>query len=211
MSVRRLPRLFAYPASRGFTLIEVMVALAIFAVMATIAYAGLNAMARTRADLAEVDDRLREVGFGLHLMERDLRQAVARAVRDSYGGELPELIGEPSRIEFTRAGVRHAPGVLLPSLQRVAWGVDSRRLMQTRWLQLDRAPSTQAQSREAITELDGLRLSYLDAAGVWQDRWPAPAGDDRSALPRAVEIVLQFDDIGELRRLVVLPSSEGSP
>src|SRR4249919_3461842 len=87
---------------RGFSLIELLVALAVFATMAALAYGGLDSVARTRAELGRQQDSFRDLMRGIGLIERDLHQAIARPVRGNYGEALPALIGSSGHIEFTR-------------------------------------------------------------------------------------------------------------
>ena len=65
----------------GFALLEVLVAVVIFAVIAAIAYRGLDTVSRTRTQLAAANARLRELSIAIHLIETDLGQVVARPVR----------------------------------------------------------------------------------------------------------------------------------
>jgi general secretion pathway protein J len=66
---------------RGFSLIELLIALAVFATMAALAYGGLDSVARTRAELGRQQDAFRDLMRGVGLIERDLRQAISRPVR----------------------------------------------------------------------------------------------------------------------------------
>lgn len=198
------------PRPGGFTLVELMVALAIFAVIAAIAYAGLDLMLRQWRALHEAGEALRAPAFALHAVERDLRQAVVRPVRDEFGAPLPALLGSPERIELTVASPRLPPAERSIRLSRVVWFRDGEQLRRGRWQMLDRAPGSGFDSQSKLDGLRRLRLSYLDAEGRWRERWPpiAPAGADTVAaqelLPRAVELRLETGDGIEHRRLIVL-------
>ena len=73
----------------GFSLIELLVALAVFSIMAALAYGGLNSIARTRGELAKQEDAFRDLMRTVATLDRDLRQTVARSVSGSVGQSLP--------------------------------------------------------------------------------------------------------------------------
>ncbi|HJT97444.1 MAG TPA: prepilin-type N-terminal cleavage/methylation domain-containing protein, partial [Rhodanobacteraceae bacterium] len=90
---------------RGFSLIELLVALAVFAALAAVAYGGLSEIARARAALDARQDRLAALVRAVSTFERDLGQAVSRPVRGNARGEpLAALQGGADRIELTRLG-----------------------------------------------------------------------------------------------------------
>jgi general secretion pathway protein J len=203
------------PDSRGFSLMEMLVALAVFAALAAAAYGGLGEIARVRGALAERQDRFAAVVRAVSTFERDLRQAVSRPVRgNGRGQELPALIGAADSIELTRLGFANPRAEPRSNLERVAYVIDARKFMRARYAVLDRAPQTVPATAILFDNVDALRLRYLGSDGVWRDTWPpvdipagAPPGTlTTQLLPRAVEFRIDVADAGELRRLIELPS-----
>ena len=88
----------------GFSLVELLVAVAVFATMAALAYGGLDSVVRTRAELGRQQEQFEAIMRSIALLERDLRQAVPRPVRGNYGEPLPAFAGAPDRLEITRLG-----------------------------------------------------------------------------------------------------------
>jgi general secretion pathway protein J len=202
--------------SKGFSLIELIVALAVFAALAAAAYGGLAEIARVRGALAERQDRFAAVVRAVSTFERDLRQAVSRPVRgNGRGEELPALAGAADRIELTRLGFANPRAEPRSNLERVAYALDARRLMRGRYPVLDRAPQTVATATALFDNVDGLRLRYLGSDAAWRDTWPpaevpsgaAPGTQVVALLPRAIEFRIDVDGLGELRRIVELPSA----
>jgi general secretion pathway protein J len=202
--------------ARGFSLIELLVALAVFAAMAAAAYGGLSEIARARGALAERQDRFADVVRAVSKLERDLRQAVSRPVRGNARGErLPALAGASDRLELTRLGFANPRAEARSNLERVAYLVSDRKLQRGRYAVLDRAPESAPTPAALLDDVDSVRLRYLGVDGVWRDAWPpaeTAAGTASAALadeqlPRAVEFRIDSADAGELRRIVELPST----
>lgn len=197
----------------GFSLVELLVALAVFAALAAAAYGGLAEIARVRGALAERQDRFAAVVRAVSTFERDLRQAVSRPVRGNGREELPALAGAADRIELTRLGFANPRAEPRSNLERVAYAVDARRLMRGRYPVLDRAPGTTPTAALLVDGVDALRLRYLGTDGAWRDMWPpadagAAAGTQvNQLLPRAIEFRIDVAGTGELRRIVELPSA----
>ena len=198
----------------GFSLIELLVALAVFAALAAAAYGGLAEIARARGALAERQDRFAAMTRAVSTVERDLRQAVSRPVRGNARGEpLPALMGAADRIELTRLGFANPRAEPRSNLERVAYVVDAGRLQRGRYAALDRAPGSVPATSALLDRVDALRLRYLGGDGIWRDAWPpaelsgVPAGTQPIEwLPRAIEFRLDTRDMGQLRRVIELPS-----
>ena len=77
----------------GFTLLELLVSLAIFALLATMAYTALNMVLNMRKEVEKRADRLTELQTAFMVMERDIEQAIARPIRDDLGDEQAALKG----------------------------------------------------------------------------------------------------------------------
>ena len=93
--------------ARGFTLLELLVALAVFAIMSIAAYSGLSNVLFTRAAVETENRRLAMTQLAFHRLGQDLEQVIPRSVRDEYGEPEPALRGniqDSEALLFTRAG-----------------------------------------------------------------------------------------------------------
>jgi len=196
--------------ARGFTLLELLIAIAIFALLGLATYHMLDSVLRTDTRTREQERQLREVTRAIAAFERDLQQAVARPVRDAYGESLPAFLAEDedtAPLEFSRLGWRDPTGAVRSQIQRVRWQRSGEVWERRYWQVLDRAQDSQPRVQQALEGVTALRMRYLDKDGAWQTAWPARADDtsDRlERLPRAVELVLTHRRYGELRRLIRL-------
>jgi general secretion pathway protein J len=193
----------------GFSLIELLVALAVFATMAALAYGGLDSVVRTRNELGREQAAFHDLMRSIALLDRDLRQAAARPVRGNHGEPEAAFVGAPDRIEFTRAGFANPQSELRSNLERVGYRVDAATLERASYPVLDRAPGTAPQLTRLRDPVERFALRYLDQANRWSDSWPpvrATGDAPVPALPRAVEFRIATPDYGEITRIVELVS-----
>lgn len=190
----------------GFTLLELLVALAIFSVLSLLAYNGINSMITSKQHVEKEADRLAALQIAVTRLNLDLEQAVNRPVRNEFGEESPAFVSRSSRekdLELTRTGWRNPAGRQRSSLQRVAYRLTEGKLLRYSWPVLDRSSGQEPYSQTLLEQVDSLETRFLDHSGNWHDRWP-PATPRSRDLPRAVEITLELEDWGEIRRLMVL-------
>jgi general secretion pathway protein J len=203
--------------SRGFTLVELLVALVVFATMAALAYGGLRSVARTRGELARQEDAFRDLLRTVDLLNRDLGETVMRPVRGTSGQQLPAFIGTPEHIEFTRLGFANPQAEQRSNLERVLYELDDRSLKRGRFAVLDRAGDTQPQISDTHVAVESLRFRFLSRTGQWFETWPPPQTSNTTTpqLPRAVQWNLRTKDYGELENVVELvsrwPQNLGAP
>lgn len=192
--------------TRGFTLLELLVAMAVFALIGAAAHAGLTQMLAVHARLSADSVRLAEVVRAVDLLARDLAQLAPRPVRDPLGRVEPALVGGSAHrpaLAFTRGGWPNPAGLARADLRRLVWSVEDGQLWRGDWPVLDRVDPAGPERAPLLGGVRALRLRFLDASDRWQSDWP-PRGlaPGSPVLPRAVEFVLELEDWGELLRLV---------
>ena len=209
----------------GFTLIEVLIALAITAFVAAIAYTSLATVMTGVESTRQTAERTYAINRAWMIISRDLRQFVARPVRDEFGEQEPAIQGGTAArftLSFTRSGWHNPAQHPRSNLQRVNYRVEDEALWRDSYPVLDRAGDTAAQSVKLLDDVEYLEpvflasLGGLESAGEemtvdtrnWVESWvvdtSAPGAD--LAPPVAVEIRLQLTDWGEIRRLYELSS-----
>ncbi len=198
--------------SRGFTLLELLVALAVFAILATAAYSGLRNVLFTRAAVETQSQRLAAVQLAFHRLGQDIEQAAPRGIRDEYGEPQAALLGDElagERLILTRAGWDNPLGQSRASLQRVAYRLRDGQLWRLHWPVLDRGGLVEPRETLVLDQVREFRIRFLDQNESWRNDWPPPAAEsvprDLDALPRAVEISVTLEDWGEITRLLLLP------
>ena len=192
----------------GFTLIEVMVALLIFSIIATAGVALLSFSVRAQAASGVKLDDLGALQRTLSIMSADLAQAMARPVRDEAGTVLPAFVGENGAaqpmLRLVRGGWTNLDAAPRAGAQKVAYQLSGETLQRIAWPRLDGAASLPA--APLLTRVEGVRLRYR-YRGAWSDRWD---GAGRVPLPQAMELRVRRAGV-EYRQLFLVGSGYSPP
>jgi general secretion pathway protein J len=202
-------RASSHRGQRAFTLLELLVAMAIFAVVGVLALSGYTELQQQSEYAEQRLDRVREVQRAVQTIMQDFSQLEPRPIREPLGeGYLPAVqagVSVDYRIEFTRAGWSNTAGLARPTLQRVGYRVDQDGLWRDYWPVLDRTLSVEPVRQKLLGGVSGVAIRFLGTNREWLDRWPAETAGgapDLRARPAAVEITLDLEDWGEVRRLI---------
>ena len=198
---------------RGFTLLELLVALAVFAIMSVAAYSGLRNVLFTRAAVEQQSQRLAAVQLAVFRLEQDIEQAIPRSIRDEYGEKQAALLGgelSDDRLMLTRAGWDNPLGQPRAQIQRIAYRWEDGRLWRRHWPVLDRGGRIEPREILLLDRVSAFTVRFLDQ-DEWRSDWPPPVAADAETekqeadpMPRAVEIRLTLEDWGEITRLLPL-------
>ncbi len=197
----------------GFTLLELLVALAVFAVMGTAAYSGLRSVLTTRAVVEAQARRLAAIQLAFHVLQQDITQMLPRSIRDEYGDQEAAL--ESGRmggdwLVFTRTGWDNPLTQPRSNLQRLSYRLEQGTLVRRYWTVLDRNGAGEPQETVLLENVQQVKARFLDDQDEWQKQWPpegentTDAANTEEPLPRAVEISLTLGDWGEITRLFIL-------
>lgn len=163
--------------NRGFTLIEMLVVFAVFAVIGVISSQVVSRVLDNQRIVSERSKRLVEVQRAMQIMQRDVLQLTERPVRDQLGDPLePIIIGADGLIEFTRLGWRNPLGLPRAEVQRVGYVVQDGDLYRAYWNVLDRTPESEPVLQRLITDVEQIEFFALDIGGNEHSFWPVAAG-----------------------------------
>jgi len=206
----------------GFTLIEVVVAIFIAAVMFAIGYRALGQAMIDRDALNTTQARVNEIQRGMRIVAQDFAQIAARPARDMQGnGELQAAIGANQRdntlLTFSRTGWSNPAGLQRPAEERVRYRFVDGSLVREHWLSVDPALNAEPRERVVLTRVKSVEVRLLDpVTRNWRNDWPplAPTGPvgplqiDETLMPRpmAIEFTIVFDDWGRVQRLFEIPT-----
>jgi len=193
----------------GFTLLEVLVAIAIFAFVGVMALSGYTQLQKQTEYQQLRLERIREIQRAVQTLAQDFTQLEPRAIREPLGDQrLPALMageGIEYKVEFTRAGWSNTAGLPRPTLQRVAYRLDQDGLWRDYWRVLDRTQASEPVRYKLLTGVRAVSFRFLAPSQEWVDLWPQPGGnpvEQQRLRPAAVEVTLDLEDWGQIRRVI---------
>lgn len=177
----------------GFTLVEMMVALLIFGMLAAAGVSLLTFSVRAQAAATGRLDRVGDDQRFSSLLAADMAQAVPRVTRDGIGASQRAFVGTNGVgtapvLRYVRSGWSNPDGAPRASIQRVEISLTEGRLERRTYAMADGAGA--GPGIVLAENVESLRLRYRDK-GEWKPTWDAPTP---VAMPRAVEMVIKRRD-----------------
>ena len=196
--------------SRGFTLLEVLVAVAIFGIISALAYGGFNQLSQQRDIVERNASRTRAVTATVQRMSEDFEMLEPRPIREPLGETLePALRVTDARADtiadLTRSGWTNPAGMTRSTLQRVTYRLQDGKLQRAYWNALDRTLTAEPTAAVLLDKVRSVAFRFMDQNQSWHDQWPplGYSGPDAARLrPIAVEITIDLEDWGKIVRLV---------
>ena len=193
---------FSYSSQTGFTLLEVMVAFSIFALIGLSAHQFLRTIITTREVTQETNATISGASRAFTMMQRDFTHLANRQIRDAYGESLPPLMVSTGEypVELSRSGWNNPARLPRSNMQRVAYDLNEDGELQRHfWLVMDRAQDSEPITQVLLADVEDFRINLMNNEGGFVDAWPDFDSNDR--LPRAVEILVTHKKLGELRKI----------
>ena len=198
---------------RGFTLLEMLIAIAIFAMIGLASNAVLNTVLTNDEVTRAFSTRLKALQQGFGAIERDLAQMVARTPRLLEGGRGSTVFqtgndildSESEALVFYRLGWLNPDG-LLPrgSLQSVAYVVHEGRL--ERWYFPYPEPEFGAEPIKTVVIDKVLSVEY---SFFMDDKWERKV--EATKLPKAIAMEIEIEGLGKIQRKFLLPLGAAAP
>jgi general secretion pathway protein J len=189
----------------GFTLVEALVAVAILALVALLAWRATAAMTDGEVRLSAESARWQQLDGLLTRMEADMRKAIPRGVRHGTQTEAawyatPEDAAGNTSLVFTRAGpdAIDEPG---SGGQRVGYRLRDGHVEVLYWPRLDNAPATAPATYALAEGVARFRVLQLTPDERWADLWPFLGA---TGIPRGVRIEIVLADGGVIERWLAL-------
>ena len=200
---------------RGFTLIEILIAMAIFTLIG-LASTGLLTTVIDSNDISEERfHKLQTLQRAVTTIERDLQQAVARSIR--VDGEKRPMVMAGGKVDgsdddgigFVRGGW-HNPQQMLPrsTLQYVAYRMRDNKLERLYSTYVDNVIGYEPKIRVLLEDIDGFKVEFKTSQGSkneaeakWNESYQG------SVLPLAVAVEFVSRDFGTIRREFTLTTS----
>ena len=197
--------------ARGFTLLELMVAIVLFSMISTAAYKLLTSVTGAHEVTQSILHKLDKQQRTEIIVEQDLLQISGRPITDETV-QRPALQVPGSGtilMEFTRSGWQNPLQAERSNLQRVAYAHEGSELIRYYWSTLDRISTTPRIRQLLMTEVSSVKVRLLDQGKRWLTRWPhspmaADQGNSLTHLPLAVELTIVHEKMGPMVTIVPL-------
>tara|TARA_Y100000768_G_scaffold157085_1_gene117232 strand:- start:4374 stop:4985 length:612 start_codon:yes stop_codon:yes gene_type:complete len=194
---------------KGFTLIEILVAISIFSILSALAYGTLNQAIISSERLEKKITRMQSLQRGFSQINQDYIQLAKRSIRSEIGntqiGAMTSNLANRYLIEFSRHGWPNQLGMNRGSIQRVAYDLIDSQLIRYNWNVLDKTYSNELIQNDLFDGIDKLQMLFLKNNNEWTDQWPPidmTMEEGLLALPKAIRISITFNDIGEVDRII---------
>lgn len=188
----------------GFTLVEMLVALSVFALLSIAGVSLLSFSIDSRARTGQQLDTLAGIARTRSLLSADLAQATPRLWRDESGQRRAAFVGgnDGTALALVRGGWVNEGAAQRSSLQRVVYRLEADRLVRASSPMVDGSPDNPP--AVLLTGVTSLRLRF-HSGGEWRDSWqPATADAPLDTLPDAVEMTVEAAAIPPLRQLFLV-------
>lgn len=194
----------------GFTLVELLVAIFIFAIVGAIAMGGYNELVKQSDIVSDGAGRTREIQTAIQRLTLDFSALEPRPVREPLGDSVQPALRADTRsneriAELTHSGWSNPAGTPRSTLQRVSYRLEDKKLLRDYWLALDRTMSSEPETAVLLERVTKMEMRFMDTNRTWHEQWP-PLGYSAPGAPRlrpiAVEITLDLEDWGEIKRLI---------
>jgi len=214
-------------AAKGFTLVELLLAMSISAIVAVIAYAGIDTAIDASGAVQTQVQRLSDVQRTLDILAEDLLQVRTRAVSNGFDSQEAALRSGAYQgvlLELTRGGLANPLSLPRSELQRVRYVFEDGKLWRQSWPVLDRVDESEVpQSALLLEQVTEFSFAFLPAtaggnappdhyslesnAGYWENEWNSVqiSEDEVAPLPVAIKVSFTVSDFGGVERLFELP------
>jgi len=195
----------------GFTLVELLIAIGIMALLGTAGSLLLNSSLENQAHIEQRQQKLERLALALTIFRRDIEQISQRIPRDEQGDVLPanivaEQIGEDSELEFVHGGRRVLPGRGLGStLERVRYVKEEKELIRYSAGVADPAGNTHWQRQVLLNDVSSFVVELYDGER-WSTFWP-PSTQINATQPKALRLISSVGSWPDIRLNVLLPES----
>lgn len=194
---------------KGFTLLELLIALFIFTIISVIMVNALHTVFTNQTSTNKSAARLAELQVAFTYIERDFEQILDRPITTVSGSLEPSFLGIDGSVTFTHAGAANPLGQLQRStLQRTRYRLQDGTLLRDTWAELDQTAETPINTRKLLTGVSELRFEYLDTKNNFHHRFPPPDQPPTNVLPKGVRVYITLKDLGKMSQFYVIPTQK---
>jgi general secretion pathway protein J len=195
----------------GFTLLEIMVALTIFVILATITSTALYHAFDIKTRIAAQMQRINQLQQAITFIKRDTEQMLTRSIRGNEMRVFPPFIGQAHYLEFTRSGIV-SPEMIKPhsTLKRVAFLCKEKQLIRRSWEVLDMPERKDYHDKILLDNLEQCAFAYIahnqQILPIWRE-YAVQQNQREETLPSAIQLTLVFHQDERMSMLFIVPEA----
>ncbi len=199
-----------YRPYKGFTLIEIMISVIIFAVISVISYRIITTLVTTKQVAGAAQDKWGNLSTISSSLGNSWNRAIPLVIRDSDGVILPAMLGKvklngafDSQLEMTLSGTIGDDVFGTNPPKRVGYRFYQDSLYLVTWPTLNRVPTTTPQVDLLIDNIKSFNVEYLYSDRQWRNTWP-PDGNDLTVLPQGIRVIFELNSGESVERVWAL-------
>ena len=196
--------------NHGFTLIEVLVALAIVALIGIMSFTGLMTSVKFNEITLSRMDVTSQLILADETMKRDLMHALNRLPRDKRGesykhsfyGVNPRLEGNMLAFSIhTGSNISNDIG----AIRYVKYVLENNIIKRIESKFVDQTDNTEVRTTVFLTNVEDISLKF-NLGEQWVDEWPMSNWTSNNGLPKIIELTYEIEGVGQIMRKYMLPS-----
>ena len=186
-------------ANKGFTLVELLVAIAIFAVLSALGWKVFDYLAKVKDRNAMHEANLEQLQESYQQILRDTMQAVPLTA-NIKGQQKPALVLHNGRFNFSKTGVTDPLQQGISPHERVEYQyrADEKKLYRLKYRNLHQTGNDQPESSVMLDEVEAFEIVVLNPNEL--SSWPESSVDSQQTeqlrmLPKGIKINLTVRDV----------------
>lgn len=183
----------------GFTLVELLVAIAIFAVLSALGWKVFDYLIKIKDRNAQHEQRLGQLQDAYQQVLRDTVQIVP-ITANIAGQEQPALVLQNGQLSFSKTGVTDPLMQGTPPEERIEYiyNADEKKLYRYKYKNLNQTGNDQPESSVLLESVDQFQIMVLNPNELAQ--WPEIAMNENDStqtklLPRGLKINLMINEV----------------
>lgn len=190
----------------AFTLLEILVAIFILAIIAVIMVRGLQIVITTKDNLQRNQGQMQQLNLTMSFLSGDIHNLINRSYRLANGAlQLPIMLHDDAgdTFEFIRGGLVNPMQQRQSNLQHAAYRLSKGRLIRLSWPVVDQAKVIKPEQRVLLKHITFLKWQFLGNDNRLYSGWPA-SGANYQLLPKAVKVTITIAKLGTIQRLFLV-------
>lgn len=183
----------------GFTLIEIMVAVLVFSIIAVISYRIITSLVNTKEIVVQTQKKWGDLSLAMSSLGNSWVRVIPLVVRDQSGNVLPALYGKEkldnsydSQLELSISGYSGDEVFGTSPPKRVGYRFYNGSLYLVSWPVLNHVLTTHPEIDLLIDNVNNFEISYYYPDNQWRSTWPT-VNSDPTLLPKAIKAVLSLN------------------